>query len=63
MVVYFCLILGLILVFGIWLYAGELDKKYKLSDGALEGVLWALPSRVYARPLDLYQGRDLQVAS
>ncbi len=61
MVVYFCLIIGLILIFGIWLYARELDKKYELSNGALEGVLWALPSRVYARPLDLYQGRSLQV--
>ncbi|PID66215.1 MAG: penicillin-binding protein 1B [Gammaproteobacteria bacterium] len=60
MVFYFGLFLGIVLFFGIWLYAVELDDKYKLSDKALEGVLWELPSRVYARPLDLYQGRSLQ---
>lgn len=61
MVVYLGLAVGLILFFGLWLYGSHLDKQYKLSDHALDGALWELPSRVYARPLDLYAERALTI--
>lgn len=61
MVVYLGLAIGLILLLGVWLYGIELSKKYQLSDGALGGALWELPSRVYARPLDLYVGRSMKL--
>ncbi|MBS9777385.1 MAG: penicillin-binding protein 1B [Gammaproteobacteria bacterium] len=56
---YLCVTVGVVGVVGLWLYSIELDRKYKLSEGALDGVLWELPSRVYARPLDLYEGKAL----
>ncbi|MPV85462.1 penicillin-binding protein 1B [Ostreibacterium oceani] len=52
-----------VLCFGLWLYAIELDKEYNLSEDAFAGSLWELPSRVYARPLDLYHSRDLKLAN
>lgn len=61
MVVYFGLALFIILVCGLWLYGIELNDKYKLDKHALDGVLWELPSRVYARPLDLYVGKPLKI--
>lgn len=56
---YFCFSVGVILFLGLVFYGFELNRQYKLSDNALGGALWELPSRVYARPLDLYQGKDL----
>lgn len=61
MCVYFGLGLFLIGVFSLWLYGMELSRQYKLSDQALEGVLWELPSRVYARPLELFLDKPLQL--
>lgn len=56
---YFGLGLFLIGIFSLWLYGTELSRQYKLSDRALEGVLWELPSRVYARPLELFIDKPL----
>lgn len=61
LVVYFGLALFLIGCFGVWLYSAELTKRYKLDQGALDGVLWQLPSRVYARPLELYEDKSLRM--
>lgn len=41
------------------LYGIHLDKVVKAK---FEGKRWALPARVYARPLELYTGRSLSVA-
>ncbi|MBV7434236.1 penicillin-binding protein 1B [Cardiobacteriaceae bacterium TAE3-ERU3] len=40
-------------------YAVHLDRQYKLSDEDLGGALWSMPARVYARPLELYRGADV----
>lgn len=56
---YFCFSIGVILFLGLVLYGFELNREYKLSDNALGGALWELPSRVYARPMDLYQSKDV----
>ncbi|MGY0398889.1 MAG: penicillin-binding protein 1B [Ostreibacterium sp.] len=63
MVIYFGIAMATLLFFGLWLYGIELSNRYKLSDKALDGVLWELPSRVYARPLELYVGRPLKIAN
>jgi penicillin-binding protein 1B len=42
------------------LYAVYLDGKIRAK---FEGKRWALPARVYARPLELYAGRPLTAAS
>lgn len=60
--VYFMLSLFLIFVLGIWLYAVQLNHEYRLDENALEGSLWQLPSRLYARPLELYVGKTLDKA-
>ncbi len=63
---YLCLYSGLglaiVTVFGLWLYAMELNRRYQLDDEAMGGALWELPSRVYARPLELYVGKPLNLA-
>ncbi len=60
----FCVItLGLVGLLGVWILGKQLDKEYQLGDGALDGVLWELPSRVYARPLELYVSKRLTLAN
>ncbi len=58
---YFGLAVFLIVCFSLWLYSIELTERYKLDDEALGGALWELPSRVYARPLELYIGKPLSL--
>ncbi len=60
--IYFGLSVVVIVCFGLWLYAMQLSHEYKLDDGALGGSLWELPSRVYARPLELYVGKPVSLA-
>ncbi len=61
LVMYSGLALFLIVCFGLWLYSRELSDRYHLDDGALGGSLWELPSRVYARPVELYTGKPLKI--
>lgn len=58
---YFGLSVFLIVCFGLWLYGMQLSHQYQLDDGALGGSLWELPSRVYARPQELYVGKTLKI--
>ena len=51
------LVLGVGLAVG--LYGLHLDKVVRAK---FEGKRWALPARVYARPLEIYTGRSLSVA-
>lgn len=60
LVFYFALVVGLIMLLGVWMYGVELNRKYQLSH-ALDGALWELPSRVYARPLELYVDKPLKM--
>ena len=56
---YFLIIIG---VFGcvlLFMYALKLEKEYHLDDRTLDGALWSVPARVYARPLELYRGATL----
>jgi len=50
----FLLVLAVLL--GVGLYGVHLDK---IVRAKFEGQRWALPARVYARPLELYVGRPL----
>ncbi len=50
----------LLLLFSIWLYSRVLNDKYHI-DNALEGTLWELPSRVYARPNEFYVGAKINL--
>ncbi len=59
-VVYFVLTVGIVGLLGVWLYGVELNRKYHLAN-ALDGALWELPSRVYARPLELYVDKPLKL--
>jgi len=52
------LLLGLAAGFGGILYGVHLDRVVRVK---FEGKRWALPARVYARPLELYVGRTLSV--
>ena len=52
------LLLGLAAAFGAVLYGVHLDRVVRVK---FEGKRWALPARVYARPLELYVGRALSV--
>ncbi len=61
LVMYSGLAVFLIVCFGLWMYSIELTKRYKLDDKALGGALWELPSRVYARPLELYINKPLKI--
>lgn len=61
MVFYFGLGSFLVVCLGLWLYAEELSHQYQLEEKALDGVLWELPSHVYARPLELYVGKTLKL--
>ncbi|UJF24997.1 penicillin-binding protein 1B [Suttonella sp. R2A3] len=49
-------ILGLVVAVG---YGIHLDQKYGLSDEDLGGALWSMPAKVYARPMELYQGAEI----
>ncbi len=51
------LLAGLLLVAGV--YTVHLDRKVTTK---FEGKRWELPARVYARPLDLFPGRQLRAA-
>ncbi len=44
---------------GVTLYVRDLDAEV---SGRFEGKRWALPTQVYARPLELYEGRSLAPA-
>lgn len=47
-------------VFGIAiaaLYAFKLEKQYHLDDQNLDGALWSMPARVFARPLEIFVGK------
>jgi penicillin-binding protein 1B len=50
------LLLGLVVGLGLFLYGTHLDRVVRVK---FEGKRWALPARVYARPLELYVGRKL----
>jgi penicillin-binding protein 1B len=50
------LLLGLAVGLGGILYGVHLDRVVRVK---FEGKRWALPARVYARPLELYVGRNL----
>ncbi|MDO4642460.1 MAG: penicillin-binding protein 1B [Cardiobacteriaceae bacterium] len=52
----FVSVLGCVTLF---MYAIKLEKQYKLDDQNLDGTLWSVPARVYARPLELYKGAAL----
>lgn len=56
---YFGVVLAIFGVILAFLYALKLEKEYNLSDQDLGGALWAIPARVYARPLELYVGASL----
>lgn len=60
--VYFGLATGIVLIVALWIYSRVLSDQYKLDDKALGGALWELPSRVYARPQELYVGSDVKIA-
>lgn len=53
----------LVVCFGLWLYGTELNRRYHLDDTEMGGALWELPSRVYARPLELYRDKPLSIDS
>ncbi|PIE82625.1 MAG: penicillin-binding protein 1B [Cardiobacteriales bacterium] len=57
--IYLFIFLGVLGVVIAFLYALKLEKDYNLSDQELGGALWAMPARVYARPLELYIGAKL----
>jgi penicillin-binding protein 1B len=44
---------------GLWVWSLELEKEVVAK---FEGKKWALPARVYARPLELYEGLSLSSA-
>ena len=53
------LLLSLLLILGIsTLYVVYLDWQVRSQ---FEGKRWAIPARVYARPLELYQGKSLSI--
>lgn len=41
------------------MYAKRLEKEYNLTDQDLDGALWTMPARVYARPLELFKGAQI----
>ncbi len=59
---YFCVILGVFGVLVAWTYAKKLERVYHLDSQDLDGALWAMPARVYARPLELYVGAPVSKA-
>lgn len=50
------LVLGVLAVFGLGLYVLSLDQTVREK---FEGKRWAIPAKVYARPLELYSGAPL----
>lgn len=59
---YLCLAATVLLFVGLFFYAKDLEKEYKLSSETLDGAIWSMPARVYARPLELYQGAPVSAA-
>ncbi len=49
----------LLVLFGLIAAAIFTVKSYKEIQVKFDGVRWALPARVYARPLELYAGQDM----
>lgn len=59
---FYCgLVLGILLLVALFLYAHKLERDYNLAE-ELDGSLWALPARVYARPMELYDGAKVSLA-
>ena len=56
---YLCLCFGVLGIVIAVLYALKLEKDYRLDDANLGGALWSMPARVYARPLELYVGANV----
>ena len=56
---YFLIIIGIFGCVLLFMYALKLEKKYHLDDRTLDGALWSIPARVYARPLEIYRGATL----
>ena len=56
---YFLIILGVFGCILLFMYALKLEKDYHLDDNTLDGALWSIPARVYARPLEIYRGATL----
>ncbi|HRH77343.1 MAG TPA: penicillin-binding protein 1B, partial [Cellvibrionaceae bacterium] len=50
------LVAGAALAAVLWVWSLELEKEVTAK---FEGKKWALPARVYARPLELYEGMSL----
>lgn len=59
--IYLCFALGVVGIVALYVYAQELAEKYDLADTQLGGTLWSSPARVYARPLELYQGASVDL--
>ena len=51
-----CIMLGMLCAVGLGIYALSLDGTVREK---FEGKKWALPARVYSRPLELYEGLPL----
>lgn len=58
---YFCLVGIVFGLFIAFIYAKKLEREYSLDSQDLGGALWSIPARVYARPLDIYQGAPLSL--
>ena len=56
---YFLIIIGIFGCVLLFMYALKLEKEYHLDDRTLDGALWSVPARVYARPLEIYRGATL----
>jgi penicillin-binding protein 1B len=53
---FFCLI---VLIIGILIFASYLFYLDRTVKHSLKGRLWAIPARIYAQPLELFEGRYL----
>lgn len=58
-IVYLCFALAALGLLVAFLYMLKLKDDYQLDNNALGGALWELPARVYAQPLDLFVGEEL----
>lgn len=59
---YLCIAALVIGVVVAYIYAKDLEKRYNLSSETLDGAIWSMPARVYARPMELYQGAPVSAA-
>ena len=56
---YFCVAIGIFGIIIAWIYAKKLEHDYQLDSQDLSGALWTMPARVFARPLEIYEGAEL----